>query len=430
METLIRIPLAALSSVGWETQWVICATGVFRVEYWHSRSDRADRPVVTRTEHFQKRTTGTVSYQMNEASRLRRAIAWHAAKLMYDQDETEYYRAKMKAARKLAKGWVKPVDLPSNAEIRDEVQRLARQIEGESRQVNLREMRFAALALMRKLRAYHPKLIGSVLTGHVRQGSDIDIHVFSDSLSSVTAELDYHGIVHDTQRKVVRKQGTETVYRHIHIHDRFPFELTVYPTNMRSHVFRSSITGGPMERASIAQLEQLLEREYPDVALEEEIRAADERPDRFQVFTGLLLPLENVIQNPQYHPEGDVLYHSLQVFDLALDQRPWDEEFLLAALLHDVGKGIDPRDHVNAGLEALEGTITERTRWLIENHMLAHKIHDGSIGARKHRRLRENENYDDLILLGQIDRAGRQTGVETTDLDDALEYIRSIADQF
>lgn len=367
---------------------------------------------------------------MNEASRLRRAIAWHAAKLMYDQEETEYYRAKMKAARKLAKGWVKPVDLPSNAEIRDEVQRLARQIEGDSRQANLQAMRLAALALMRKLRAYHPKLIGSVLTGHIRQGSDIDIHVFSDSFSSVSAELEYHGIIHDTQRKVVRKQGTETVYRHIHFRDRFPFELTVYPANMRSHVFRSSITGGPMERASIAQLEQMLAREYPDIVLEDEIRAMEERPDRFQVFEGLLLPLENVMQDPQYHPEGDVLYHSLQVFDLALDRRPWDEEFLLAALLHDVGKGIDPRDHVNAGLQALEGTITARTSWLIANHMLAHQIHDGSIGARKHRRLRENENYEDLVLLGELDRAGRQQGVETTELDEALDHIRSIADQF
>ena len=40
---------------------------------------------------------------------------------------------------------------------------------------------------------------------------------------------------------------------------------------------------------------------------------------------------------------------------------PYDEEFLLAALLHDVGKAIDPSDHVEAALQALEGSITERT---------------------------------------------------------------------
>ena len=71
--------------------------------------------------------------------------------------------------------------------------------------------------------------------------------------------------------------------------------------------------------------------------------------DRFAIYKMRLEPLESVKQNPQYHPEGDALYHSLQVFELARDARPYDEEFLLAALLHDVGKAIDPQDHVAAG---------------------------------------------------------------------------------
>ena len=41
---------------------------------------------------------------------------------MYFRHESEYYRAKQKAARRICKGWVKPSDLPSNAEIRDEIQ--------------------------------------------------------------------------------------------------------------------------------------------------------------------------------------------------------------------------------------------------------------------------------------------------------------------
>src|SRR5207245_9499491 len=83
----------------------------------------------------------------------------------------------------------------------------------------------------------------------------------------------------------------------------------------------------------------------------------------------LLLPLECVRQPREWHPEGDALYHSLQVFQLARDVRPYDEEFLLAALLHDVGKAVDPQDHVTAGVEALRGSVTERTLWLIEHHM-------------------------------------------------------------
>ena len=64
--------------------------------------------------------------------------------------------------------------------------------------------------------------------------------------------------------------------------------------------------------------------------------------DRFQLFESLLLPLENVKQSLRYHPEGDALYHSLQVFDHARDELAYDEEFLTAALLHDIGKAIDP----------------------------------------------------------------------------------------
>ena len=91
-------------------------------------------------------------------SKLRRQIAWQAAKLMYDREETEYYRAKMKAARKMQKGWVKPADLPSNAEIRDEVQKLAMLYEGEQRDANLKEMRLAALWLMQHLEKFSPRI--------------------------------------------------------------------------------------------------------------------------------------------------------------------------------------------------------------------------------------------------------------------------------
>ena len=46
------------------------------------------------------------------------------------RQESEYYRAKMKAARRLCQGWVKPADLPSNREIRDQIQSFARMHEG------------------------------------------------------------------------------------------------------------------------------------------------------------------------------------------------------------------------------------------------------------------------------------------------------------
>jgi HD domain len=361
-----------------------------------------------------------------QPTKLRRAIAHEAALLLYRNEESEYYRAKQKASRRLCHGWVKPSDLPTNAEIREAVQTFARIHEGSGRLDSLRDMRLAALRVMMLIEKYHPKLIGSVLTGHVRQGSDIDIHVFSNSIEAVAGCLDAELLPYEIERKQVRKNGVEAVYTHIHVREVYDIELTVYKESLRSHVFKSSITGKAIERASLQQLTQLLTQEYPGINIEERLTELNEQPDSLLAFYALLLPLEDIKQHPKFHPEGDVLYHSLQVFDLACDALPYDEEFLIASLLHDIGKGIDPQSHVESGLEALEGLITSRTHWLIANHMEAHKIMDGSIGARAHRRLRENESYEELLLLCECDRGGRVPGIETTSLEDALEYIRSL----
>jgi predicted nucleotidyltransferase len=364
---------------------------------------------------------------MMNPSKLRRHIAFEAARIMYRRQEAEYYRAKMKAARMVHRGWVKPADLPSNAEIRDQIQMLARTIEGETRRANLREMRLEALRLMRILRRFRPRLIGSVMTGHTRRGSDIDLHVFADSAESVAATLEQEGMVYDIERKLVRKQGQEQGFTHIHVKDRFPFELTVYPADKAHYVFKSSITGKAIERASIAELEQLLEREYPDLDLAQAMDEADHNVDRFQVYQALLLPLEGVEENPRYHPESDALYHSLQVFDLARDRIAYDEDFLLAALLHDVGKAIDAADHVAAGLDALQGYVSLRTHWLIASHMQGHALYDGTLGARARRRLQKNESFDELVILCECDRLGRTPGAQVPELDEALDYIHELS---
>jgi len=161
------------------------------------------------------------------SDKLRRQVACDAARLMYEREETEYFRAKLKAAHRITRGDFKPSDLPSNREIRDQIQVWAQLQEGQRRTENLRDMRLEALRLMRILKAFRPRLIGSTLTGHIRRGSDIDLHLFSDSIESVAAVLDEQGFSHEVERKQVRKQGEERIFVHIHVIDRFPFELTI-----------------------------------------------------------------------------------------------------------------------------------------------------------------------------------------------------------
>jgi len=358
--------------------------------------------------------------------KLRHAIAFEAARLMYDRTESEYFTAKKKAAKRLCRGPVKPGDLPSNAEVRDLIQAFARTHEGDRRTADLREMRLHALRLMRVLCRFRPRLIGSVMTGHTRKGSDIDLHLFSDSIEPVTSALDAEGLQYDVERKQVVKHGEARIFTHVHVYDRFNFELTVYPEDKAHYVFKSSITGKAIERASVAELEQLIRREYPDVDVDGAIAEQEEAVDPYQLFRLLLLPLERVKQNPKYHPEGDVLYHSLQVFELARDERPWDEEFLLAALLHDVGKGLDPADHAGAALQALDGLITERTAFLIGHHMEALAYKAGTLGFKARKRLEGSPEFEDLMLLRDLDNRGRVPGAVVGTVDEALAFLREL----
>lgn len=374
---------------------------------------------------------GTIGAPLPMADqRIRRQIAFLAAQLMYHRTESEYFTAKRKAAKQLGLEYrFRPGDLPSNAEIRDQIQAMARIHEGPKRLDHLRDMRVEALRLMRKLARFRPRLIGSVWTGHVRHGSDIDIHIFSDSQAIVTDTLDDYALPYEVEKKRIVKYGEERVFTHIHVDDRFPYELTLYPEDKVHYVFKSSITGGPIERASIAELEDALKAEDPEIDLDFEVDRVEDHVDRFELYRLLLRPLEGVKQSPKYHPEGDALYHSLQVFELARDERGYDEEFLLAALLHDVGKAIDPSDHVLAGLQALEGTITERTETLIALHMDALAYRNGTLGARARARLRQSEEFDDLMLLRELDARGRIPGAIVCELEEALEYIRTLADE-
>lgn len=85
------------------------------------------------------------------------------------------------------------------------------------------------------------------------------------------------------------------------------------------------------------------------------------------------------------------------------------------ALLHDIGKAIDPHDHVAAGLEALDGFITKHTQWFIEHHMDAQQDLDGTLGMRARRRLKQSPDYDDLLTLARCDR-GRPPNRRTSRL--------------
>jgi len=136
--------------------------------------------------------------------------------------------------------------------------------------------------------------------------------------------------------------------------------------------------------------------------------------------------LATVRQNPAKCPEGDALEHSLQVFDLVHRERPFDEELLTAALVHDVGRAIDRSDPVAATVEAVGDLLTDRTKWLVEMLPAARGHVEQTIGHRARKRLEAHPDFLDVILLAEADRRAHQRGYPAPSLDEAIAILRAL----
>jgi len=106
-----------------------------------------------------------------------------------------------------------------------------------------------------------------------------------------------------------------------------------------------------------------------------------------------------VSEQTKYHPEANVLIHLLQVTEIAFRESE-DLDLILAAMLHDIGKFYGKDNHVIAALEILEGHISKKTEFLINNHMRIHYLLDGEIRKlSKIYKLIHSPWLSDLVLL-------------------------------
>jgi predicted nucleotidyltransferase len=144
---------------------------------------------------------------------LKKRVAREAAILLYTSQEKEYKQAKNRAAQTLGARV-----LPSNLEVAKELDNIAEEREGRSRQERLLRMRREALQVMEPLKRFHPKLIGSVWRGTARKDSDIDIATFSSAPEAVLAELQKSSFkIVKNEWLSVTKRGRKEASFHIHL---------------------------------------------------------------------------------------------------------------------------------------------------------------------------------------------------------------------
>jgi len=144
---------------------------------------------------------------------LRQKIAREAAHLLYLEVEKEYKQAKSKAAKTFGVHF-----LPTNLEVAKELDKIAEENEGTTRQKLLIQMRKEALKLMEILKTSNPILIGSVWRGTIHNKSDIDIVVYHDEPNDVLTALKQSDTkILRTERVTVTKQGRKKASLHLHI---------------------------------------------------------------------------------------------------------------------------------------------------------------------------------------------------------------------
>jgi len=181
---------------------------------------------------------------------------------MYKEGVKQYFDAKIKASKRIFnRGGAKAnqcrhKDLPSNGEISAELARLVDLLETDKYE-RLLALRETAINVMRELQEFSPRLIGSVSTGRIREGSDVDLHVFTDQVESLEASLQYLQWVYEKEQVTIKKGSCYIDYTHIYLEFEFPVELSVYPRSELRVVTRSSTDGKPIKRLKLAEVESL-----------------------------------------------------------------------------------------------------------------------------------------------------------------------------
>lgn len=144
---------------------------------------------------------------------------------------------------------------------------------------------------------------------------------------------------------------------------------------------------------------------------------ARDQQSLYHCLHSLLEDLSGVEQSPRYHPEGDALYHSLQVFQCALAECS-NPQLWAAALFHDVGKAIHYAAHAAKGADELEGLLHPSICWLVRHHLdlLTHP-------KRTRARLKGSKALQQLEQLRRWDLQGRKTDIEVMEVTQALDIL-------
>lgn len=199
-------------------------------------------------------------YPTPRGENLRRALAQEAARIMAEHGIRDFFVAKRKAAERLGVTDGTAM-LPKNTEIETALAEYQRLFGRESHKESLQAQRRAALTAMQELREFEPRLVGPVLSGTATEHSEVQLHLFADYAESVALKLIDRGIAHEVTERRVRMSPERVLAvpgLRFEVEDQ-AIEATVFPADAIRQAPASPVDGRPMRRASVIEVEVLLE---------------------------------------------------------------------------------------------------------------------------------------------------------------------------
>ena len=193
------------------------------------------------------------------AQRVRMEVAQLAAKLLAVDSAPDYLAAKRKAAAQL--GVRLDRFMPTNREIEQALVEYQRLFQHDAQRECVQARRRTAVDAMKFLSAFRPLLTGPVLAGTATEHSEIILHLYSSTPAEIGLFLDSHVIPHRPCDWTVKIKAREWIdlpaFRFVAGHA--DVVLVVFSNERRNIKPLSPIDGRPMRRATISELQTLLQ---------------------------------------------------------------------------------------------------------------------------------------------------------------------------
>jgi len=189
---------------------------------------------------------------------MRERIAQLAARLMAVDGIDDFALAKRKAARQA--GAPDTRNLPNNEEVEQALRAYQQLYQADEQQARLRHLRQNAREMMQLLLQFDPHLSGSVLSGSAGKYSDINIHLFTDSVKDVELFLLNRQIPYRSRERRVYIGGDPRSVPNFSVStEDANFDITVFAPRDLRYQLRTTAEGKPFDRARIDWLNSVLE---------------------------------------------------------------------------------------------------------------------------------------------------------------------------